>query len=52
MLKIGVCRRLGTLVSNHARKFMAMDNARLAGIYDAKASRAKEIAKTLGAYRF
>lgn len=51
MLKIGVVG-VGHLGQHHARKFMAMDNARLAGIYDAKASRAKEIAKTLGAYRF
>lgn len=51
MLKIGVVG-VGHLGQHHARKFMAMDNAGLAGIYDAKASRAKEIAKTLGAYRF
>ncbi|MCK9558001.1 MAG: Gfo/Idh/MocA family oxidoreductase [Candidatus Cloacimonetes bacterium] len=51
MLKIGVVG-VGHLGQHHARKFMAMDNAVLAGIYDAKSSRAKEIAKTLSVHRF
>lgn len=51
MLKIGVVG-VGHLGQHHARKFMNMDNAILAGIYDAKSSRAKEIAKTLSAHRF
>jgi predicted dehydrogenase len=51
MIKIGVVG-VGHLGQHHARKFMAMENASLAGIFDAKTSRAKEIAKTLDANRF
>jgi predicted dehydrogenase len=51
MIKIGVVG-VGHLGQHHAKKFMAMENATLAGIYDAKTSRAKEIAKALDVNRF
>lgn len=51
MIKIGVVG-VGHLGQHHAKKFMAMENAALAGIYDAKTSRAKEIAKALDVNRF
>ncbi|MCB5259932.1 MAG: Gfo/Idh/MocA family oxidoreductase [Candidatus Cloacimonetes bacterium] len=51
MLKIGVVG-VGHLGQHHARKFMAIKDASLSGIYDKKSSRAKDIAKTLNAARF
>ena len=51
MLRIGVVG-VGHLGQHHARKFMAMDDVRLAGIFDKKTSRAKEIAQSLNATRF
>ena len=51
MLKIGVVG-VGHLGQHHASKFLAMDGVRLAGIFDKKASRAKQIAKRLSTERF
>ena len=51
MLKIGVVG-VGHLGQHHARKFLTMDDVRLAGIFDKKTSRAKEIAQSLNATRY
>jgi len=51
MIKIGVVG-VGHLGQHHARKFQAMDKARLVGIYDKDPKRAAEIAQKLGTTSF
>lgn len=51
MLKVGVVG-VGHLGQHHARKFQAIENCQMVGIYDAKPERAAEISEKLGVKSF